>query len=172
MTAHNTTGGTDDLTALRERITDALTQWVLLVAGGQRPVALPPHDRALRENSLARAAVVMDVVRPELEHQRELAEAALKGWKAEKERAEQAERERDDHWARYVSAARLVGRYQDTAIKEHARAEKAEAALERVRALHRNEYGCCAECTEVHSVLWPCNTIRALELTAPEGTVL
>jgi transcriptional regulator with XRE-family HTH domain len=80
-------------------------------------------------------------------------------------RAEQAERE-----AREYRTANTT--LQELNVIRTERAEKAEAALERVRALHRNEYGCCAECTEVHSVLWPCNTIRALELTAPEGTAL
>lgn len=36
-------------------------------------------------------------------------------------------------------------------------------AVDRVRALHREEYGCCAHCTRAESVLYPCPTIRALE---------
>jgi hypothetical protein len=40
---------------------------------------------------------------------------------------------------------------------------RAEAALARTRALHCEEYGCCAECTNSHAVLWPCPTIRALD---------
>lgn len=39
----------------------------------------------------------------------------------------------------------------------------AEAAIARVRALHKEEYGCCAECTSVHAVPYPCPTIRALD---------
>lgn len=43
------------------------------------------------------------------------------------------------------------------------RLEKAEAAIERVRALHRDEYGTCAECTDVRSVPYPCPTVTALD---------
>lgn len=41
--------------------------------------------------------------------------------------------------------------------------ESAQArVIERVRSLHRQEYGSCAECTHESSVAWPCPTIRAL----------
>lgn len=43
--------------------------------------------------------------------------------------------------------------------------ETAQAqAIERVRALHRDEYGdgSCAECTHESSVPYPCATVRAL----------
>lgn len=43
----------------------------------------------------------------------------------------------------------------------------AEAAVARVRALHREEYGGCAECTHESSVFWPCATIRALNGEQP-----
>lgn len=43
----------------------------------------------------------------------------------------------------------------------------AEAAIARVRALHKEEYGSCAECTRVHAVPYPCPTIRALNGQAP-----
>jgi hypothetical protein len=36
-------------------------------------------------------------------------------------------------------------------------------AVDRIRALHREECGCCAHCTRAESVLYPCPTIRALE---------
>jgi hypothetical protein len=36
-------------------------------------------------------------------------------------------------------------------------------AVERIRALHREEYGCCAHCTRAESVLYPCPTMQALE---------
>lgn len=39
----------------------------------------------------------------------------------------------------------------------------AEAALARVRALHREEYGCCEHCTRADIVPYPCPTIRALD---------
>jgi hypothetical protein len=44
--------------------------------------------------------------------------------------------------------------------------ETAQAqAIERVRALHRDEYGdgSCAECTHESSVSYPCATVRALD---------
>jgi hypothetical protein len=41
--------------------------------------------------------------------------------------------------------------------------ETAQAqAIERVRALHRQEYGSCAECTREFSVAYPCATVTAL----------
>jgi hypothetical protein len=42
-----------------------------------------------------------------------------------------------------------------------------ETAITRVRALHRNEYGLCDECTGSHGVPWPCPTIRALDGDQP-----
>lgn len=42
-------------------------------------------------------------------------------------------------------------------------ATPAEAALARVRALHREEYGCCAECTHESGVPYPCATILTLD---------
>lgn len=43
------------------------------------------------------------------------------------------------------------------------RAERAEAAIERVKQLHRMEHGECVECMGESSAPWPCATIRALE---------
>lgn len=60
-------GGTDDLNALRERIADALTQWAHTTAGGRPGMLLPHHEAIIRENSLARADAVVDVIRPVLE---------------------------------------------------------------------------------------------------------
>ncbi|MFD5814382.1 hypothetical protein [Streptomyces sp. NPDC127038] len=37
------------------------------------------------------------------------------------------------------------------------------ARIKRVRALHRDEYGTCAECTHESGVPYPCPTIRALD---------
>lgn len=42
-------------------------------------------------------------------------------------------------------------------------ATPAETAIDRVRALHREEHGSCAECTHEFSVPFPCPTIRALD---------
>lgn len=54
-----------------------------------------------------------------------------------------------------------------TAIAQRAEAvqyaEEAAGSLDRIRQLHRNEYGCCSECTAEAAVLWPCPTIRALD---------
>lgn len=47
--------------------------------------------------------------------------------------------------------------------------DSAEAAIARVRALHKEEYGCCAECTSVHAVPYPCPTIRALNGVTPNS---
>ncbi|WP_327345971.1 hypothetical protein [Streptomyces europaeiscabiei] len=38
-----------------------------------------------------------------------------------------------------------------------------KAAIDRVRALHANEHGCCAHCTRADAVLFPCPTIEALD---------
>jgi hypothetical protein len=38
----------------------------------------------------------------------------------------------------------------------------ASARIKRVRALHRNEYESCTECTHEYGVPFPCPTIRAL----------
>lgn len=42
-------------------------------------------------------------------------------------------------------------------------ATPAEVAIARVRALHREEYGSCAECAHEYGVPWPCPTIQALD---------
>lgn len=61
-------------------------------------------------------------------------------------------------------------RVLDSCIRETERAERAEAALARVRALHSNGYGLCDECTGSHGVPWPCPTIRALDQPSPAAT--
>lgn len=43
----------------------------------------------------------------------------------------------------------------------------ASARIKRVRALHREEYGSCAECTHEFGVPWPCPTIQALDKEQP-----
>lgn len=47
------------------------------------------------------------------------------------------------------------------------KASPAEAAIARVRALHREEWGSCAECTDESSVPYPCATILALDGEEP-----
>lgn len=42
-------------------------------------------------------------------------------------------------------------------------------AIERVRTLHRQEYGACAECTREYSEAWPCATVRALDGEDPQS---
>lgn len=49
-------------------------------------------------------------------------------------------------------------------IRQATPEESAQAqAIERVRALHRQEYGACSECTREYSEAWPCATVRALD---------
>jgi hypothetical protein len=36
-------------------------------------------------------------------------------------------------------------------------------AVDRVRSLHREQYGCCAHCTRADTVVHPCPTIKALD---------
>lgn len=76
-----------------------------------------------------------------------------------KERAEKAERE----LAATVKAKQENDeRFQLDAAHWRESCRSAEAALDRVRALHREEYGCCVACMNEASVPWPCDTIRAL----------
>lgn len=37
------------------------------------------------------------------------------------------------------------------------------AGVARIEALHRQEYGCCTECSSLYGAPWPCPTIVALE---------
>lgn len=49
-------------------------------------------------------------------------------------------------------------------VRQATPAESAQArAIERVRQLHREEYGSCAECTHEYGVSFPCATIRTLD---------
>ncbi|MYS15154.1 hypothetical protein [Streptomyces sp. SID4982] len=43
----------------------------------------------------------------------------------------------------------------------------AEAAVARVRALHRQETGLCEHCTGEYGVTWPCATVRAINGELP-----
>ncbi|KOV86086.1 MULTISPECIES: hypothetical protein [unclassified Streptomyces] len=58
-------------------------------------------------------------------------------------------------------------RARQSAADQRQRAKRAEAAITRVRDLHREEYGLCDECTGSHGVPWPCPTIQALDQPAP-----
>lgn len=65
------------------------------------------------------------------------------------------------------AAEALLVAYDATQLAEmHA---AASARIKRVRALHRDEYGCgsCAECTHEFGVPFPCPTIRALDGQEP-----
>lgn len=58
-------------------------------------------------------------------------------------------------------------RMVDEMLDEVRKRIAAEAAVERVRGLHRNDRGLCVECsTEHRGALWPCNTIGAIDPTA------
>ncbi|MEU1272961.1 hypothetical protein [Streptomyces sp. NPDC005799] len=60
-----------------------------------------------------------------------------------------------------------IGKRRERELKTVGEARRrAEQAIARVQALHKEEYGCCAECTSVHAVPYPCPTIRALEGTS------
>lgn len=49
-------------------------------------------------------------------------------------------------------------------------ATPAEAAIARVRALHRSEYEACSECsTNDRYQEWPCPTVRALDGDQPDA---
>ena len=50
-----------------------------------------------------------------------------------------------------------------TSIDATRRREEHSQAIDRVRALHRGEYGICTECTEEAAVPWPCPTLDALD---------
>lgn len=72
-----------------------------------------------------------------------------------------------------AGADELAGAAAVAVMSEILRARQAtpaEAAIARVRALHREEYGSCAECTHEYGVTSPCNTIRALDEPAPDST--
>jgi hypothetical protein len=59
------------------------------------------------------------------------------------------------------AAEALLAAFDATQLAEmHA---AASARIKRVRALHREDYGSCAECTHESGVPYPCPTIRALD---------
>lgn len=122
---------------------------------------------------------VMTVVQPELSELdyvlRESQAEAQHQW----ERAERAEEEIEQWRATYgrdalPGALRRLEKAEAT-IERMTQSAKAadegyrmviaplQAALERVRQLHREEYGCCVACMHEASVPWPCDTIRALD---------
>jgi len=74
----------------------------------------------------------------------------------------QLEREKADGIKSLVSSAKATAKWQH-------RAEVAEAALTRVRALHVEAYpgaGWCAQQEGGHGEIWPCKTSRALKGTS------
>lgn len=58
------------------------------------------------------------------------------------------------------AAEALLAAFDETQLAEMLAA--ASTRIKRVRQLHREEYGGCAECTHESSVAWPCATISAL----------
>ncbi|MHB9756489.1 hypothetical protein ACYBSK_19100 [Streptomyces sp. BYX5S] len=68
-----------------------------------------------------------------------------------------------DDLDRYEEA---VGEQNETVIGLARRVARAEAAVARVRALHVDEDGVCAHCSNLGeaSVLAPCSTIQALDV--------
>lgn len=63
------------------------------------------------------------------------------------------------------AAEALLAAFDETQLAEMLAA--ASARIKRIRALHRNEYESCAECTHESSVPFPCPTIRALNGEQP-----
>jgi len=106
------------------------------------------EDRVAKERELEGRLSVLEA---------EVGAAEVNVWR---KRAEEAE-------AALEAAEDLAARQRQDDRAELAEAEAqirtANAAIARVRALHVNEYGSCAECTSVHSALWPCPTIVTLD---------
>jgi multidrug efflux pump subunit AcrA (membrane-fusion protein) len=119
---------------------------------------LADYVRADRRNAQQTRQSLADTTRA-LERHREAARTAIR--EAE-QRAEQAEQEADAT----ASAAGLAV----SLVRE--RAERAETAIARVRALHRNweaDPGHCAHCQDGMGtpLPWPCPTLAALGQPAP-----
>jgi hypothetical protein len=72
----------------------------------------------------------------------------------------------DAHNQKLTSQLKVITAARDHCVLELGAAEDELAqwrqADARVRALHREEYGLCAACTDSHGVPWPCPTINAL----------
>lgn len=52
---------------------------------------------------------------------------------------------------------------RERAETAEAERDQLKATFESVREIHRNENGCCIECTKSHNELWPCPTMIALD---------
>lgn len=63
------------------------------------------------------------------------------------------------------AAQALLAAFDETQLAEMHVA--ASARIKRVRELHRDDYGSCAECTHEYGVPYPCPTIRALNGEQP-----
>jgi hypothetical protein len=101
-------------------------------------------------------------------------------------RLEDAERERDEHKRDYLNACKTIADMHAAAVGEvrgpargvvedvedvRLRAEQAEAAIDRVRTLHRkathgDDCVHCAGFGPAYDNTWPCQTIRVLDGTA------
>jgi hypothetical protein len=62
-------------------------------------------------------------------------------------------------------ARALLAAFDETQLAEMLAA--ASTRVRRVRELHREDYGSCAECTHESGVAFPCPTIRALDRKEP-----
>lgn len=58
--------------------------------------------------------------------------------------------------------------FVDLADSAGRQVEEVEGQIARVRALHREEYGCCEHCTGLYGVPYPCPTILALTAAQPQ----
>lgn len=122
---------------LREQIAAALTAWTAQAA--PRGARLP---EVVTANSLSRADAVLSVVQPILD-------------------------ERDRRIATLEHVARGNKRHVQVMHEEltdaQRRAERAEAAVQRVRAIHT--HGPRTNTCNEDGAVWPCDTIRALDCT-------
>lgn len=109
---------------LRDRIAEALYQWTLKAAAAR--VLFPPHEDALRENSLARADAVLGVVQPEIDRIRKAAQGIAS--RSTQEAIEQRKRAED--------AERDADRLDERLITERAITADLKNQLAQLRALH------------------------------------
>ncbi|MFJ9037437.1 hypothetical protein ACIRF8_12720 [Streptomyces sp. NPDC102406] len=65
------------------------------------------------------------------------------------------------------AARALLTAFDEIQLAEMCAAQSAR--IRRVRLLHREEYGGCAECTHESMVSWPCRTIRAVDGEQPDA---
>ena len=163
-----TEDGTDDLSALCDRIAGAIRKAVRVSPGSKLRRLLADNPNSTLVISEAEA--------------RDAAHAVMPIVLAERERAETAERELEtakvafEAGIKSTAADALAHRLCSLTLgKAEARAEQADAAAQRVRDLHRKFTCGCGQdhgigCNECRGEAWPCDTITALDRTPPDAT--